>query len=313
MDRKFFDGIQGRSAGPAIDDGFWLNLDRRNYQRYRAALQKAPHVLVVRPTHYDLNTMAHAGIGVHYGWVDGKMANLCVSFSELVSYAYTKEAVFDSHLMVRTEFPQELVGQITNQFDVIDTMRVQPVERLQAEIKRQLKERFAVSWHRQMRDTEVLLVKVKDPRTSRIQNHPGHCQQPVHCRDGRDLGNYFGKPVLDETGSAGGYDKRMELIPAAYCTEPHQGLGRQQCLPCTIRFGTGSSHPAHGVACPEAAEEQPAIRPGCRNRAGTGQNSQGAIGPPLSSGFPTARKYRAAGAGELDEVDQRGADSHTRR
>jgi tRNA A-37 threonylcarbamoyl transferase component Bud32 len=146
-DRKFLENIGGKrpqTGSPVIDDAFWLNLDRNNYQRYREELQKAPESLIVRPTHYNLNQLAHTGIGVHWGWIDGKMANLCVSFSELVSYAYTKQAVWDERLMTRTEFPQEYVG-MTNQFDVIDTLRVQPVERLQAEIKQQLKQQFGLS------------------------------------------------------------------------------------------------------------------------------------------------------------------------
>jgi uncharacterized protein (TIGR03435 family) len=225
MDRKFLDGIQGRSSGPATDDGFWLNLDRRNFQRYREALRKAPHVLVVRPTHFNPNQFSRTGIGMHYGWVDGKMANLCVSFSELVSYAYTREAVWDPHLMVRTEFPQEYAGQITNQFDVIDTMRVQPVERLQTEIKRQLRERFAVSWHREMRDTDVLLIKVKDPgllesKTSRVFANSQSMPELA-----AEWENYFGEPVLDETGSGSRYDRKMGLIPAAYIPNRTKDLG----------------------------------------------------------------------------------------
>ena len=192
-DRKFLDSIQGRST-PAINDAFWQNLDRKNYQHYRAELQKAPRVLVVRPTHYNLNQLSGTGIGMHYGWIDGKMANLCVSFSELVSYAYTRKAVWDSHLMVRTEFPQEWRnGQLTNQFDVIDTLRVQPVERLQAEIKQQLKEQFGLAWHRETRDTEVLLIKVKDPQLSGVENLPGFCQQPVHPGAGGGLGKLLWK------------------------------------------------------------------------------------------------------------------------
>jgi uncharacterized protein (TIGR03435 family) len=217
-DRKFLENIGGESSevsSPTIDDAFWLNLDRNNYQRYREGLQKAPEALIVRPTHYNLNQLSHTGIGVHWGWIDGKSANLCVTFSELVSYAYTKQAVWDPHLMTRTEFPQEHVG-MTNQFDVIDTLRVQPVERLQAEIKQQLKEQFGLAWHREIRDTEVLLIKVKDPQIleSKI-SHVFADSQSIHELAG-EWENYFGKPVLDETGLTNRYDRKMGLIPAAY-------------------------------------------------------------------------------------------------
>jgi len=214
-DRKFLDGIQGRNS-PTINDVFWQNLDRNNYQRYREELQKAPHVLVVRPTHYNLNQLSRTGIGVHWGWIDGKMANLCVSFSELVSYAYTKQAVWDERLMTRTEFPPELFGKPTNQFDVIDTLREQPVERLQAEIKQQLKERFGLAWHREMRDTDVFLITVKDPQLleSKI-SHVFADSRSIPELAG-DWENYFGKPILDETGLTNRYDRKMGLIPAAY-------------------------------------------------------------------------------------------------
>jgi tRNA A-37 threonylcarbamoyl transferase component Bud32 len=218
-DRKPSKSSQGKSS-PIINDVFWQNLDRKNYERYRKGLRQAPHVLVVRHTHYNLNELSHTGIGIHHGWIDGKMANLCVSFSELVSYAYSQQAAWDPHLVVRTEFPQEYVGQFTNQFDVIDTLRVRPVERLQAEIKQQLKQQFGLSWHREIRDTEVLSIKVKDPQLleSKISHDfAGSRSMPELAGDWE---NYFGKPVLDETGLTNRYDRKMELIPAAYI--PHR-------------------------------------------------------------------------------------------
>jgi len=89
----------------AINDDFWLHLDRRNYQHYREALGKAPRVLVVRLTHYNINKQSATGIGTHYGWIDGKLANLCVGFSDLVSYGYSPQATWDEALLTRTEFP----------------------------------------------------------------------------------------------------------------------------------------------------------------------------------------------------------------
>ena len=219
-DRKFFENISGKNFGATtsrIDDTFWLNLDRKNYPHYREELQKAPHMLVVRPTHYDLNQLSHTGIGMHYGWIDGKLANLCVSFSELVSYAHTKQAVWDPHLMVRTEFPQEWHdGQLTNQFDVIDTLRVQPVERLQAYINQQLKEQFGLAWHRETRDTEVLLIKVKDSQLLESKINRVFANSRSLSELAGDWENYFGKPVLDETGLTNRYDRKLGLIPAAY-------------------------------------------------------------------------------------------------
>ena len=81
-----------------IDDAFWLNLDRRRSDKYREQLRSAPQVLVVRETHYPFNPTN--GMGAHYGWLDGKMANLHITFSELVGYAYGSQ-------YARTEFPDK--------------------------------------------------------------------------------------------------------------------------------------------------------------------------------------------------------------
>jgi hypothetical protein len=66
-------------VSPPIDDAFWLNLDRRRSDKYRQQLKSAPQVLVVRETHYAFNPAN--GMGAHYGWLDGKMANLHITFS----------------------------------------------------------------------------------------------------------------------------------------------------------------------------------------------------------------------------------------
>ncbi|MGA3284296.1 MAG: protein kinase [Verrucomicrobiota bacterium] len=210
-DQKFIESIEGK--GPPIKDAFWQKLDRSNYQRYSEELKKAPHVLVVRPTHFSLT---QSGIGFHWGWIDGKMANLCVSFSELVSYAYSQQAVWNSSLMVRTELPPDWYeGRLTNRFDVIDTLQVHPLERLQAEIKRQIKQQFGLAWHREIRDTEVFLIKVKDPQVlaSKVRHVAGSRSLPELAEEWE---NYFGKPVLDETGLTNRYDGKLDLIPAAY-------------------------------------------------------------------------------------------------
>ena len=78
--------LEARSASPPIDDACWLNLNRRRADIYRSQLAAAPPVLVVRESHYAFNPTN--GMGLHYGWLDGKTANLGISFSELVGYAY---------------------------------------------------------------------------------------------------------------------------------------------------------------------------------------------------------------------------------
>ncbi len=219
-DRNFIEGNQVKksaASSSAIDDAFWLNLDRKNYQRYREELRKAPRVLVVRLTHFNINKQSSTGIGMHYGWIDNRMANLCVGFSDLVSYGYSKGAVWDEAMLTRTEFPPGRgQGRFTNCFDVIDTVKDQPIEKLQEEIKRQLKEQFGLSWHRETRDTEALFIKVTDPQLLASKISTDFAQSRALPEAASAWENYFGKPVLNETGLTNRYDKKLDLIPAAY-------------------------------------------------------------------------------------------------
>src|ERR1039458_10037655 len=122
-----------------IDDALWVNLDRRRSDKYREQLKSAPQVLVVRETHYPVNPTN--GMGAHYGWLDGKMANLHIPFSELVGYAYGSQ-------YARTEFPDKWTrGQLTNKFDVIVTLTNHAQEAMQAAARRFLRQQFGLAWH----------------------------------------------------------------------------------------------------------------------------------------------------------------------
>jgi len=101
---------------------------------------------------------------------------------------------------------------------------VEPVERLQAEIKRVLKEQFGLAWHQEKRDTQVLLIEVKNPGLleSKISRVFANSQSIPEMAGAWQ--NYFGKPVLDETGMTNRYDGKMELIPAAYVPHRTQDL-----------------------------------------------------------------------------------------
>jgi Protein of unknown function (DUF3738) len=211
-DERFINSFRGQGK---IDDAFWLGLKRRNVQRYRQQLREAPQVLVVRPTHFDLNKLASTGIGMHYGWLDGRLANLSIGFQDLVSYAYTPKAVCDTRLMTHTEFPQEWrQGRLTNRFDVIDTLQVRPVERLQAAIRQQLRDQFGLAWHSERRRTDALAIRVKDPAALESNISHDFARSRSIPELASDWEHYFGKPVLDETGLTNRYDRELALIPA---------------------------------------------------------------------------------------------------
>ena len=191
-----------------IDDAFWLNLDRRRSDKYREQLRSAPQVLVIRETHYPFNPTN--GMGAHYGWLDGKMANLHITFSELVGYAYGSQ-------YARTEFPDKWTrGQLTNKFDVIVTLTNHPQEAMQAAARRFLRQQFGLAWHRENRNTEVLLLRAKDPQLLESKTDFDFSHSMAISELVGALENYFSKPVIDETGATNRYDRNMGLVPARW-------------------------------------------------------------------------------------------------
>lgn len=229
-DRKFLrEAKSGKSRRPpksdaAIDDAFWLGLDRGNYQRYRGELRKAPHVLAVRPTHFDLNKNLARGIGIRYGPIDGKLASLSVSFAELVCCAYN--VAWDEELLTRMEMPDRWrQGQLTNRFDLIDTVRDPDAQWLQDDARQLLRDQFGLAWHWEMRDTDVLLVKVKDPALLASKQLTDFSTSRSIPEAVSSWANFFGRTVIDETGLTNRYDKGLDDIPAAYHADRTKDLG----------------------------------------------------------------------------------------
>ena len=191
-----------------IDDAFWLNLDRRRSDKYREQLKTAPQVLVVRESQYAFNRTN--GMGAHYGWLDGKLANLHITFSELVGYAYGSQ-------YARTEFPAEWThGHLTNKFDVIVTITNQPKEALQSEARKFLKQQFGLAWHQETKDAEVLVIRAKDPQLLESKTSADFPHSKAIPELVGELENYFSLPVIDETGATNRYDKNLELVPARW-------------------------------------------------------------------------------------------------
>ena len=195
-------------AAAPIDDAFWLNLNRRRVDKYREQLKDAPPVLVVRECHYAFNSTN--GIGIHYGWLDGRLANLHITFSELVGYAYDKD-------YMHTKFPDKWThGQWTNCYDVIVTVTNQPKATLQAAARKFLKQQYGLVWHLETKDTEVLMIRAKDPQLLQSKVTMDFPHSKAISELAGELENYFSLPVIDETGATGRYDKGMELVPARW-------------------------------------------------------------------------------------------------
>jgi uncharacterized protein (TIGR03435 family) len=191
-----------------IDDAFWLNLDRRRSDKYRAQLKAAPPALVVRESHYSFNPAN--GMGIHYGWLDGRLANLHITFSELVADAYGKD-------YTHTEFPDEWThGHWTNCYDVIVTVTNQPEEALQSAAKTFLQQQYGLTWHVETRDTHVLVLRAKDPQLLESKATRDFARSESIPEFTGELENYFGQPVIDETGATNRYDKTIGDVPSRW-------------------------------------------------------------------------------------------------
>jgi hypothetical protein len=195
-------------AAVPVDDAFWLQLDRQHPDKYRAQLKAAPQVLVVRGSHYDFNPTN--GIGTHYGWLDGRLANLHIPFAELVWCAYGTD-------YAHTDFPQgSNHGHWTNGFDLICTITNQPEKTLPAAAREFLRQQCGLTWHVENKDTAVLLIRAKDPQLLQSKATKDFAHSKAISELAVELENYFGQPVIDETGATNRYDKNLELVPARW-------------------------------------------------------------------------------------------------
>ena len=191
-----------------IDDPFWLKLDRRRSDKYRAQLRAAPPALVVRESHYAFNPAN--GMNMHYGWLEDRLANLGISFSELVATAYGKD-------YTHTEFPEEWThGQWTNCYDVICTVTDQPKEALQSAAKQFLRQQYGLAWHLETRDTKVLVLRAKDPQLLQSKATADFARSKSIREFTSELENYFSQPVIDETGATNRYDKTIGDVPSRW-------------------------------------------------------------------------------------------------
>ena len=218
-----------------IDDAFWLKLDRRGSDKYRKQLAAAPPVLVVRETHYAFNP--RNGMGMHYGWLDGRIANLHITFSELVAAAYGKD-------YTHTEFPEEWTqGDLNNRFyDVIVTVTNQPQEALQAAAQTFLRQQYGLAWHLETRDTDVLVLRAKDPQlleSKATEDFAGSKSIPELTSE---LENYFGQPVIDETGATNRYDQTIGDVPARWVNGRSTDLEANNQFLATVGLELVASH-----------------------------------------------------------------------
>ena len=122
------------SSPDAIYEEIWKHPDGSSYD----ALDKAPPVLLIRPTHYP-----SGGSGL---WTTtGKGVWVNADTTELVSFAYGKGSW-------RMILPNDLGGE---HFDYLNTL---PRDQQERAFREEIKNRFGLVAHAEKRDTDVMLL-----------------------------------------------------------------------------------------------------------------------------------------------------------
>jgi len=181
---------------PAVDESFW--------QMKVENLSKAPPVLIIRPSRYSDNPMmSYSVVGNHED--EGKIIAQNWFFLGLITEAYSIDAL-------RVILPASVP---TNRFDLMLTLHSHQKEALQEAIKRQ----FGFTARRETRETDVLVLKVKDPGLLAL--HASKPGSKKNFKNGERMwawSNFpistiaqfsetrFYKPVVVQPGLSGNYD-----------------------------------------------------------------------------------------------------------
>jgi uncharacterized protein (TIGR03435 family) len=175
----------------AVDDSLW---DFRSYN-----LDKTPAgVVVIRPTHFAGGNQG--GVASMLGKIGGRNT----SFLNVICDAYD---ISGYRIIFDAPIPK-------GRFDYAVTATNQPQEKLQAEIKKQ----FGLVAHREIRETQVLLLKTNINNSSKMKLSLGAAgvmgfgpqliftNQPISELRGYLEVMAYREPVLDQTGLTGRYD-----------------------------------------------------------------------------------------------------------
>jgi len=196
-------------------------------------ISNAPPMVAIQPTHFNkFNPKAAPPLGTLIGKTDGTREigrNISLSLAILEAYGspdpsrslYPQGLIrfyyptSSSDLIYRTVYPKALDRIYV---DYLVTVPDRPHERFQAEIKR----KFGWTAHVEMRETDVLLLKVKRPNAPGLTpaddsscqdwsaKHPQKTGIQEHnvtaSRFAENIEDMFTKPVIDRTGLNGNYD-----------------------------------------------------------------------------------------------------------
>ena len=181
---------------PAVNESFW-EMKVEN-------LRKAPSVLIIRPTRYYSPTKS-ASVNIYDGKVIRKIIAQNVGYVTLLNYAYSLSR---QRMILPAGIP-------TNHFDLMLTLPDHQLEALQKAIQQQ----FGFTARRETRETDVLLLKVKDPGLLALRvSKRGRKMDFKHDEGMWALSNFpisdvadylegtFDKPAIVQPGLSGNYD-----------------------------------------------------------------------------------------------------------
>ncbi len=181
-------------VSPTMDESFW---ETTNFN-------KVPPVLIIRPTRYYSPTSSSM-LTVGDGKTFQKVMAHNTSFVGLLQTAYSFS---QPRMILPTDHP-------TNHFDLMLTLPHRPKEALQEAIQR----KFGINARRETRETDVLLLKVKD--AGLLALHTSKRGSKMDFKHDENLWAWtnfpisfvsdylegvFGKPVIVQSGLSGNYD-----------------------------------------------------------------------------------------------------------
>jgi uncharacterized protein (TIGR03435 family) len=194
-ERKLDPGFVGKVGLPAVDESFWATKTEN--------LNKAPAVVIIRPSRYSADPQTSSAVGSS----GGKIIAHNTDFANLLYHAYSFSR---QRMILPASVPQ-------GRFDLMLTLRDHPKEVLQKAIQRQ----FGFTARRETRETDVLWLKVKDPTLLALHASDSGSKMDFKTRSGLWAyigfpishvaeffleGMAFDKPVLLEPGLAGKFD-----------------------------------------------------------------------------------------------------------
>jgi uncharacterized protein (TIGR03435 family) len=187
----------------ALDDSFF----NPNSPKLFAA---PTNVLILRQTHFtNQSDAAMESRSASNGKDDIRRAGQNQSIEQVLEMTY---GISQTRMILPTNLPQ-------GKFDYLITLPDHQQEGLQSEIKKE----FGLIAHRESRETDVLLLKVKNSTATGLKPHPSGKSMGITAKDGKVyvmgqtidvFANYFEyalkRPVVNQTSLDGRYDSILD-------------------------------------------------------------------------------------------------------